>query len=70
MTKLFLISGHAVLGEILRRNHLREELDRVARQLGLLTRTHKAQLGDSEFVESNLPLRQSPIANRKSAIPL
>jgi hypothetical protein len=69
MKKLLVITGHDVLGEILRRNHTRAEMDRVARQLGISVRTHRARLGDREFVESNLPLPQSAIANRKSQIP-
>jgi hypothetical protein len=69
MTKLLVISGHSVLGEILRRNHVRDGADRVARQLGISARTHRARLGDHEFVESNLPLNQSKIENRNSKMP-
>lgn len=65
----FMITGPDVLGEILRRNEERAEMDRVARMLGFPRRrsaiksqrsasvTHRAQLGRCEHVESNLPLR-------------
>lgn len=66
MKKLVVITGHDLLGEILRRNHRREESDRVARQLGISTRVHSARLGDRETVESNLPIPQSAIRNRHS----
>lgn len=54
------ISGHAVLGEILRRNKFRDDCERVARRLGFPERNkriHRAALGPNETVESNLPLR-------------
>ncbi|HWM26562.1 MAG TPA: hypothetical protein VNP98_17225 [Chthoniobacterales bacterium] len=49
----FMITGPHVLGEILRRNALRKKAARLGMDLG----THRAQLGDKEHVESNLPLR-------------
>lgn len=63
--KPLVITGHDVLGEILRRNHARDEMDLIARQLGFTTRTNKARqtqkarLGEREFVESNLPFPDS-----------
>jgi hypothetical protein len=68
MKNLVVITGYEVLGEILRRNHRRAESDRVARQLGISVRTHRARLGDREFVESNLPLPNSRFENRDSKI--
>lgn len=58
----FIISGPDVLGEILRRNQLREQ----ARRLGIPHRVHIARLGEREIVESNLPIPHSAIRNPKS----
>jgi hypothetical protein len=57
------ISGHDVLGEILRRNKVRVQCEQGAKICGV----HTARLGTSEEVESNLPIRKSPIAIRKSS---
>ena len=64
--KLLVISGHDVLGEILRRNAKRQDRDWFS-EADLQTATHVARLGDSELVESNLPLpdsRHSPHVTR------
>lgn len=59
----FVIAGHAVLGEILRREKARTHAERIARRLGMTTKrfrihtTHVARFGRGETVESNLPLR-------------
>lgn len=65
-TTPFVISQHpAVMAEVLRRIRNRENMERVARQLGItirgrrspVDRVHTAKLGRAELVESNLPVR-------------
>ncbi|MDQ2659719.1 MAG: hypothetical protein M3Y03_04790 [Verrucomicrobiota bacterium] len=54
-----MITGHDVLGVILRRNREREETERRARRLGFSTarrKTRVARMSPSETIESNLPL--------------
>lgn len=53
------ISGHNVLGEILRRNAVRAQCERMAAKI---CGVHTARLGTSEEVESNLPLRDRKTA--------
>ena len=62
-TAPFVISQHPfAMAEVLRRIRARENMERIARQLGMSTRrfrartTHVAKLGRHETVESNLPL--------------
>jgi ribose 1,5-bisphosphokinase PhnN len=59
----FVISQHPfVMAEILRRIRARENMERVARRLGMSSKryrigtTHVAKISRSETVESNLPL--------------
>ena len=53
-----MISGHDVLGEILRRERARRMRERMRRAARALRRkeTHTARLAPNETVESNLPL--------------
>jgi hypothetical protein len=54
----FVITGHDVLGEILRRDRRRRADAAIANaRRPEYQRTHCAKLGDREQVESNLPLR-------------
>lgn len=59
----FVISQHpTAMAEVVRRIRHRENMERVARMLGMSTKryrirtTHVAKLGPRETVESNLPL--------------
>jgi hypothetical protein len=63
--KPFVITGHDVLGEILRRN--KGLIDHQIR--GSARRIHQARLGPHEVVESNLPLNNSALRDPKSEIP-
>jgi hypothetical protein len=55
----FVITGHDVLGEILRRDQRRRANAAIENaRRPEYRRTHRAKLGDREQVESNLPTRQ------------
>lgn len=71
-TAPFVISQHPhVMAEMMRRIHVRENAERVARRLGMSSKryrigtTHVAKLGRSETVESNLPVPEKNL--RESA---
>lgn len=55
-TPSLMITGHDVLGVILRRNRARDAARYHQRVAAALRKTHVARISPSETIESNLPL--------------